>query len=72
MDDLPEEVRELEEEGQDDDEEGRVRLFELLLLLHASVDGQEEEGREDEEEDEVQAETTLVFEAEVVHLLSFT
>ena len=42
MDDLPEQVCELEEEGQDNDEEGGVRLFVLLLLLDASVDGQEE------------------------------
>jgi hypothetical protein len=72
VDDLPEQVRELEEEGQDNDEEGGVRLFVLLLLLHAGVDGQEEEGGEDEEENEVQAKTSLVFETEVVYLLSFT
>ena len=72
MDDLPEQVCELEEECQDNHEEGGVRLFVLLLLLHAIVDGQEEEGGEDEEEDEMQAKTSLVFETEVVYLLSFT
>ena len=50
MNDFPEQIGKLEKEGQDNDEEGGVRLIVSLLFLHASVNSYKEEGCKSEKE----------------------